>query len=115
MQAKGASDEVVNGVMALFDAMSEQHARVLFRFKQELRQRYGRKSEQISDAQLELLFELFQKILQKVELPDAVLGPAGLLQGDRGPRSSRHLSADARGLSASYAALAMIAAETAYS
>jgi len=70
MQAKGASDEVVNGVMALFDAMSEQHARVLFRFKQELRQRYGRKSEQISDAQLELLFELFQEQVAEANTPE---------------------------------------------
>ena len=37
--SQGCTEDVVTGVVQLFDAMSEQHARVLFRFKQELRQR----------------------------------------------------------------------------
>jgi len=68
--SQGCTEDMVTGVVRLFDAMAEQHARVLFRFKQELRQRYGRKSEQISDAQLELLFELFQEQAAEANTPE---------------------------------------------
>jgi transposase len=61
MHTKGASVELVEGVTGLLNAMAEQHARSLFALKQQLRHRFGRRSEQISDAQLELLFELFQE------------------------------------------------------
>lgn len=68
--SQGCTEEMVVGVVQLFDAMAEQHARVLYRFKQELRQRYGRRSEQISDAQLELLFELFQEQATEAKPPE---------------------------------------------
>jgi transposase len=88
--SQGSAEEMVQGVVQLFDAMAEQHARVLLRFKQELRQRYGRRSEQISDAQLDLLFELFQEQVAEADTPELSGAQAELDEAQpKGKRSEK--------------------------
>ncbi len=57
MIAAGRVDDMIQGVTTLLDGMAERHARDLLRLKQELRRRYGRSSERLSEDQLALVFE----------------------------------------------------------
>jgi transposase len=53
----GALDEAVEEVVALFDALEEHRWRQLLALKQAFKAQYGRKSEKLSEAQLDLAFE----------------------------------------------------------
>jgi hypothetical protein len=66
MLEQDRADDMVTGVVRLFDGMVERHIEQLRdAFKKRARELYGRRSEQLSDAQLELLFELFQEQVEE--------------------------------------------------
>jgi transposase len=66
MIAEERFDDLVDGTTRLFDAVIERHLDQLRdAFRKRAQELYGRKSEQLSDAQLELLFDLFRE--QQVE------------------------------------------------
>ncbi len=71
MLEQDRADDMVTGVVRLFDGMVERHIEQLRdAFKKRARELYGRRSEQLSDAQLELLFELFQEQVEAASAPE---------------------------------------------
>ena len=79
MLEQDRADDMVTGVVRLFDGMVERHIEQLRdAFKKRARELYGRRSEQLSDAQLELLFELFQEQVEEASAPE-LTGAAGEL------------------------------------
>jgi transposase len=65
------ADAMITGVVRLFDGIVERHVEQLRdAFKKRARELYGRRSEQLSDAQLELLFELFQEQVEEASAPE---------------------------------------------
>jgi len=71
MIAEERFDDLVDGTTRLFDAVVERHIDQLRdAFKQRARELYGRKSEQLSDAQLELLFDLFREQVEEASAPE---------------------------------------------
>lgn len=56
---EGAVDEVVDEMLSILDRLQNAHLRDLWRLKQELKRRFGRRSEKISEDQLQLVFEAF--------------------------------------------------------
>ena len=71
MIAEERFDDLVDGTTRLFDAVIERHVEQLREaFRKRARELYGRRSEQLSDAQLELLFDLFQERLQEEQAPE---------------------------------------------
>lgn len=70
MIAEDRFDDLVDGTTRLFDAVIERHLEQLRdAFRKRARELYGRKSEQLSDAQLELLFELFRERVDEASAP----------------------------------------------
>lgn len=71
MLAQDRSDDMITGVVRLFDGIVERHIDQLRdAFKKRARELYGRKSEQLSDAQLELLFDLFREQVEEASVPE---------------------------------------------
>jgi transposase len=62
LMAEGRHDDVVALVLAVIDRMSEAHAQALYELKRALKERYGRRSEKLSEEQLELLAETMLEI-----------------------------------------------------
>jgi len=72
-------EDLVDGTVQLFDAIVERHTKQLLEaFKKRAREFYGRRSEQLSDAQLELLFELFQERGAEAQTPELSAAAAEL-------------------------------------
>jgi transposase len=71
MIAEDRSDDLITGVVRLVDGIIERHIDQLRdAFKQHARELYGRKSEQLSEAQLELLFDLFREQVEEASTPE---------------------------------------------
>jgi transposase len=71
MLAEDRADAMITGVVQLFDGLVEHHLEQLRdAFVKRARELYGRKSEQLSDAQLELLFELFREQTAEASAPE---------------------------------------------
>jgi transposase len=71
MIAEERFDDLVDGTTRLFDAVIERHIDQLRdAFRKRARELYGRRSEQLSDGQLELLFELFREQGQEASAPE---------------------------------------------
>ena len=81
----GGFDDVVDLVVALFDQLSEAHARALLELKRALRARFGPKSEKISAEQLELLAELVHE-RAGAEPAEAAVSKAALEVDEAEPR-----------------------------
>ena len=94
MIAKQRFEDLVQGVVSLVDAMAERHAKTLLEFKQAMRQRYGRRSEQLSDAQLELLFGLLQEQVAEQQTPPLAGAAAELDEAQ--PREKRSEKSERR-------------------
>ncbi len=71
MLAEDRADAMITGVVRLIDGLVERHHEQLRdAFVKRARELYGRKSEQLSDAQLELLFELFREQVKEASAPE---------------------------------------------
>ena len=71
MLAEDRADAMITGVVRLFDGLVERHLEQLRdAFAKRARELYGRKSEQLSEAQLELLFELFREQAEAASAPE---------------------------------------------
>jgi transposase len=90
-------DDLVDGTTRLFDAVIEHHVEQLRdAFKKRARELYGRRSEQLSDAQLELLFDLFRERVEEDATPELTGAAAELDEAqakgkprDKSPRRRR--------------------------
>jgi transposase len=63
LMGAGRFEDVIELVVSLVDRMSDSHARALLDLKLALRARYGRRSEKLSEEQLELLAESAAEVL----------------------------------------------------
>jgi transposase len=71
MLAQDRADDMITGVVQLVDGIIERHVDQLRdAFRKRARELYGRRSEQLSDAQLELLFELFREQVEEASAPE---------------------------------------------
>jgi transposase len=82
MLAENRSDDLIDGVVQLVDGIIERHVdQMREAFIQRARERFGRKSEQLSDAQLELLFDLFYEQVEAEAVPELQGAAAELDEG----------------------------------
>lgn len=70
MLESNRADDMITGVVGLFDAVTQRHAEQLrAALRKRARELYGRRSEQISDAQLVLLFDLLREQAAEAAVP----------------------------------------------
>jgi hypothetical protein len=85
MIAEERFDDLVDGTTRLFDGIVERHIDQLRdAFLKRARELYGRKSEQLSEAQMELLFDLFREQVERRPPPRP-----GLRDPERAPERAR--------------------------
>ena len=71
MLAQDRADDMITGVVQLVDGIIERHIDQLRdAFRKRARELYGHRSEQLSDAQLELLFDLFREQVEEASTPE---------------------------------------------
>lgn len=71
MLAQDRTEAMITGVVQLVDGIVERHTDQLREaLRKRARELFGRKSEQLSDAQLELLFSIFQEQAQEASAPE---------------------------------------------
>ena len=71
MLAQDRADDMITGVVQLVDGIIERHIDQLRdAFRKRARELYGHRSEQLSDAQLELLFDLFREQVDEASTPE---------------------------------------------
>jgi transposase len=99
MVEAGRVDEMIDAVVALMDQMSDAHVRTLLALRRQLEERFGRKSEKVSEAQLLLAFAALAEELGQEQAEEAAAAalPRPALELDEGePREGRAGDEEAR-------------------
>ena len=80
MLARDRADDMISGVVQLVDGIVDRHLEQLREaFRKRTRELYGSRSEQISDAQIELLFDLFRERVEEEATTSELRGAAAEL------------------------------------